>query len=948
MRFRDAEGRAFNLALTDPQLRHLDHAYCSTVHSAQGRTARAAIAVLEAGGAADRELFHVELSRVSHAFTLLTDDREALVALLEAREGIEEGALEALGVDPVQIPPVDPEVFADLAEDWRALQRRAEETNTLPFFLPGYREVMARAVALSEIEDLPADMRRFVDGMVAEHETHLARDREVKALTRKIQENWQRWPELGWAASAHGCAVDELPRYAAWREEGSALLEEGSRRLAEARSDRRAGDGGAARHLHAMPGALAGLESAARALERARALDDARRLEPERQALRGEAIRLLEERRELEERAREAHPSGFAPPTGLQGYADWTERCEALTARWRAHPDARQSGPGRPEDEAARIAADVDRLEQLRGHDEAWALLYEKRRTMLEREKVGSVIAFYRPGWKELVGEAHALGRRKGLPDEARNLAQWVRDHDSGRRAERTAVHRFLAAAEKHRRFWDSLLRAVEPRARRDPEVSIVDLPGYRPLSKRERTALVTGRRIYRKEDTYGPHLDRIPDARETLDAALERLNRHLLLDRFVSVTDRIGETKHNALNSGIAPVHDEGYGGAIRRAELLADEEGLEEAARRRLRAELEEHAALARDWLEIERLFREAEELEEQYRELEERAEREDVPRSLLSEWPAWRERNLRFEEDARWKRNDDRWERYREARPDMLHRIEEGLGPAREREAIPSLEAGRIADMVGAALARLRDPGARHAFSEPWGAQEPLLAGERIRLRPSKDGPVREAVVLRSGPTGGCDRDETVELEWLAGETGQAPEERVSRMSGLRLAGSGVHRAEWRDERLREAELARQFPAHPSAFPLDSARDLAVGDRLWRIEVARPDTAARPDDRRPRAHLPSIVRIEMEVVGRTAARTEGEDLCTVREMWRSDDALLGQASFTLDELAVFAGWRSFWDSEEERWSEERAQKIELALKRAMLLTENIREGVRQVLKL
>ena len=161
VRFRDGEGREFNLALTNPQLRHLDHAYCSTVHAAQGRTARAAIAVLDAGGAADRELFHVELSRVSDRFLLLTDDREALIELLEARAVKEDGALEALGVDPAAIPAVDLEVFAALAEDWRALRRQAEETETITFFLPGYGGVMARAAALSAIEDLPADMRRL-------------------------------------------------------------------------------------------------------------------------------------------------------------------------------------------------------------------------------------------------------------------------------------------------------------------------------------------------------------------------------------------------------------------------------------------------------------------------------------------------------------------------------------------------------------------------------------------------------------------------------------------------------------------------------------------------------------------------------------------------------------------------------------------------------------------
>ena len=270
VRFRDGDGREFNLALKDPQLRHLDHAYCSTVHSAQGRTARAAIAVLDAGGAADRELFHVELSRVSESFLLLTDDREALIELLEARAVTEDGALEALGVDPAAIPAVDLEVFLALAEDWKALRRQAEETETIPFFLPGYRGVMARAAALSTIEDLPADMRRLTDTMLAEHEEHLARDREVRNLTGRIQESWRRWPELDWAASAQGLPIEELAEHDAWREEGAALLEAATRLGADGEAARRV----VTHHLRAMPGGRAGLESAVETLERTRLRDE--------------------------------------------------------------------------------------------------------------------------------------------------------------------------------------------------------------------------------------------------------------------------------------------------------------------------------------------------------------------------------------------------------------------------------------------------------------------------------------------------------------------------------------------------------------------------------------------------------------------------------------------------------------------------------------------------
>ena len=44
-------------------------------------------------------------------------------------------------------------------------------------------------------------------------------------------------------------------------------------------------------------------------------------------ALHGVAAGLLDERRKLEDRAREDRRSGFAPPTELQGYADWLARC---------------------------------------------------------------------------------------------------------------------------------------------------------------------------------------------------------------------------------------------------------------------------------------------------------------------------------------------------------------------------------------------------------------------------------------------------------------------------------------------------------------------------------------------------------------------------------------------------------------------------------------------
>ena len=394
VRFRDGE-REFRLALGDPQLRHLDHAYCSTVHSAQGRTARGAIAVLDAGGWVDPELFHVELSRVSEAFLLLTDDRDALIERLEAQDWSEEGALEALGIDLSEPPVVDPEEFAALAADWRALLREGEERNTLPFFLTGYRDVMARAAALAQIEDLPEDMRRFTGTMLAEHEGHLARDREVRGLVERVSDHWRRWPELGWAASAQGLTVEQHPEHNTWREEGVALLEAG-RSLVEA-------EGEAARrvvvhHLHAMPGARAGLEEAVETLERTRLLDDAERFERAWHALREGAAEI-------------GVPELHAP--GHRQVADVGERLEAAEG---IDAHVRRAVAEWRKIEAAQVAL-AEEVRTLPGRIAAW----RERRADLLQDEPGGLDPKHpaRRAWREEGGALEAVAGDVLRPEDA-------------------------------------------------------------------------------------------------------------------------------------------------------------------------------------------------------------------------------------------------------------------------------------------------------------------------------------------------------------------------------------------------------------------------------------------------------------------------------------------------------------------------------------------------
>ena len=75
VRFKMDDGRTYSISRIDPQLRHIDHAYSTTVHGAQGMTSPRVIAVLEAGGRADQDLLYVEISRASEGFELVVDDR---------------------------------------------------------------------------------------------------------------------------------------------------------------------------------------------------------------------------------------------------------------------------------------------------------------------------------------------------------------------------------------------------------------------------------------------------------------------------------------------------------------------------------------------------------------------------------------------------------------------------------------------------------------------------------------------------------------------------------------------------------------------------------------------------------------------------------------------------------------------------------------------------------
>ena len=95
------DGRMLDLAPGDPQLRHVDRAWVSTVHAFQGRTVDTVIAAMEANHKhlTTRKSFYVEMSRARDKAELVTDDRAALKEQLEAATGERIAALEAIEPD---------------------------------------------------------------------------------------------------------------------------------------------------------------------------------------------------------------------------------------------------------------------------------------------------------------------------------------------------------------------------------------------------------------------------------------------------------------------------------------------------------------------------------------------------------------------------------------------------------------------------------------------------------------------------------------------------------------------------------------------------------------------------------------------------------------------------------------------------------------------------------
>ena len=257
VRIETQDEREIAMARDDPQLHHLDHAYSSTVHAAQGLTCDRVIAVLDTGRApADQAMFYVELTRARDNMVLLTDDGEALIETLETAPAEEMSALKAIG------------------EQFETSVSASAETTAQRS--PPQRDVV--------LDDATRERRRAAERFV---------DRTLSSAAASLRERDERARE----AHSHDAHVTLARGYAEWRESARRALADGRKILDDPETF--------GRHLDRRPGAADEVKRLSVRIESDLKADDAeieRRLQQEQQ--KRERQKQEREKQEHEERER--------------------------------------------------------------------------------------------------------------------------------------------------------------------------------------------------------------------------------------------------------------------------------------------------------------------------------------------------------------------------------------------------------------------------------------------------------------------------------------------------------------------------------------------------------------------------------------------------------------------------------------------------------------------
>ncbi len=824
VRFELAEGKTLTLSRDDPQLRHIDHAWSSTVHAAQGMTRDAAIGVLDTGHGrlSGQAALYVEASRARDRFVLVTDNRETLAEALEENDGAGMTAREAVGEDddpPPGAPGAVLGMLRELRDDWRALKARAETGNADLSRMEGYARVVT-GVAAAEGHDLPTDLAAFAAEVRGRDAEIVERRNRELAFVQQADRHCRTQPLLQWAAAERGRAVSELPEHAKWRADGEALAETG-RALQEDRGiagrvaaalarivrgfqlddAMRFGEDAVAHETVARAAGIeardmAGAETLA---ERARTLggdglpDDLRRTV--------EVWSAAPPVPELARRGVEEDPLHEAAGRRIEGFLrdcrDHAGRGAALGRAEHGAPEhatldgwldranelrrdglrmlgegagARLDDPARirlagAADERGRVRDAVDGLaeEALRLRAEAFVDLHHRVEDMASRAGCDPTDL---AAWQSLRDRAEGLRDEPGLAPEAKEAARAVLAHDVRVEVETAPVADFLDAGARH----------LERRAGLDEQahetgVEAVGLEGMQVWRETSAALRETAHRLLQGGDATetraASRLESMPGLRDRVDEMLDRLATQEIHDRAAEFHAVAASVEARARERDTLPLHAEDYGRATGMARALNEQEAL---------------------------------------------------PASVRREADAWLER-------------DRGWQDELASVPALTGARGLEADPA-ERRAAAQLPA--VAEAVRLETDRLAKlPPLKEGI--PWTGDVPLVAGDRIAFQANDR--TWQGAVVSPGVSGGMHDDDTLRL--MVAEPGGRETPAGGRLYDFgahALAGGNCVRAPWRDEGLRELEVARQRSVPSGACRLPCPQPVP-GDRIVWTEAAGP---------------------------------------------------------------------------------------------------------------
>ena len=818
VRFDLGGGRELSLARDDRQLRHIDHAWSSTVHAAQGMTRDAAIGVLDTGHGrlTGQAALYVEASRARDRFVLVTDNRELLEEALEENDSVRMTALEAVGDDDPSLGAAI-RMLRELRDDWRALVARAEAENAGLSRMDDYARIVTGVEQLDDGMDLPADLAAFAAEVRSRDAEIVERRRRELAFVQKADMHCRKQPLLKWAAEERGRPLSELPEHAEWLADGAALAETGRRmgeglvgriaaalgrivrsfRLDEAERFREAAvrHEAEARAIGIDPRGMAGAEELA---ERARALGDRELPGDTRRTVEAWSARHEAPAPEPARREHSQHPdheeAGRRIEAFLRDCRDHLDRGAGIALSGDGAPS-----PGTPEPRMDRT--DELRREGLRMLGEgADAKLDDPARIRLarapeERELVREAVdalgdeaqrlraeAFMEhhrdvggqgreagcdpadlPSWESLRDRAEALRGEPGLAPEVKETVDAVLARDARIMEETGPVEAFLEAGARH------LERRMPLEEARELGTSAPGaIPAWREGSRdlRETARQLLGdSRGDMAETRAAARLEHMPRLAGRVREVLDRLENLELRDRTADFRALAGSVEARGRRQGTLPLHAEGYGSATAMAQALANREVLPDALRR----------------------------------------------------------------EVGGWLDRDRGWKAELASVRDLTGAQGEQAAPARRREAATY-------PAVAAAIQHETDRLARLPILERgvrWTGDAPLVAGDRIAFHAG--GHLLQAVVVSPGESGGTRESDALQLRIADPRTQAAPAGgQIVETGAQSIRESRCIRAAWSDAGLRELELARQLSV-PSGVCRLACPEPVEGDRIAWTEAA-----------------------------------------------------------------------------------------------------------------